>query len=160
MKAANNTVVSITFTLKDNDGEVLDSSEGEEALVYLHGHGQLVPGLEKALEGKQKGDLCNVSIPPEEGYGMRDESRVIEADMSDFDEDVELEIGTEISAEGPDGEEVPFWISDVKENTVVLDGNHPLAGETLHFSVKIEDVRQATAEELAHGHAHGPGHEH
>jgi FKBP-type peptidyl-prolyl cis-trans isomerase SlyD len=160
MKVTQDSVVSIEFTLKDNEGEILDSSEGEEALEYLHGHGQLVPGLEKALEGKQKGDECTVSIPPEQGYGMRDESRIVEADMSDFEDDIEMEIGTEITAEGPNGEEIPFWISDIKENTVVLDGNHPLAGEVLNFAVKIVDVRAATAEELAHGHVHGPGHEH
>jgi FKBP-type peptidyl-prolyl cis-trans isomerase SlyD len=159
MKIVENTVVTLEYVLKDDSGEILDSSDGEP-LEYLHGHGQLVPGLERELEGKTSGDSLNVKVPPEDAYGEHDPERVIEVERNELPEDLTPEIGMELSTEGPDGEPLTMWVTEVSDDTVILDGNHPLAGQTLHFSIEVRSVRAATEEELSHGHVHGDGHEH
>lgn len=160
MKITKDSVVSIDFRLHLGDGEAVDESEPGEPLVYLQGHEEIVPGLEKALEGKSKGDTLQVTVTPDEGYGAYDPDGLEEVSRSEFPEGLELQAGGILSATDPDGDEVDFFIKEVKGDTVLVDFNHPLAGKTLHFDVTVRDVRSATAEELEHGHAHGPGEEH
>jgi len=161
MQISADKVVYFHYTLRNDAGEVLDSSDGMDPLPYIHGHANIVPGLEKELEGLSVGDKKSVKVPPEEGYGERQEDATQEVPFDEFPEEIPREEGLQIFAESPDGQHFPLWITEVKENSVVLDANHPLAGETLHFDVEIVEVRAADEEELAHGHVHGPGgHEH
>lgn len=154
-------VVSIHYTLKNNAGDVLDSSDGGDPLGYLHGAQNIIPGLETALEGKVVGDELNVSVEPKDAYGEHDETKIQAVPKEMFEEGTELNVGQEFYAQGPNGEHITVTIREVKDNEVVVDGNHPLAGETLHFDVKIIDIREASAEEIEHGHVHGPGgHQH
>jgi FKBP-type peptidyl-prolyl cis-trans isomerase SlyD len=153
-------VVTLHYTLKNGAGEELDSSVGSEPLTYLHGNGQIVPGLEKALTGKRVGDKANVVVPPADGYGERSgkgPQRVPRAAFSGIDE---IEVGMAFDTEGDDGRSQTVWIVAVDKDAVMIDLNHPLAGETLHFDVEVLAVRKATAEELSHGHVHGPGGHH
>jgi FKBP-type peptidyl-prolyl cis-trans isomerase SlyD len=154
MQIAHDSVVTLEYTLKDASGETIDSSDGEP-LSYLHGHGELVPGLERALLGRKEGDSLQVEVAPEDAYGEHDPERIIEIARDELPDDVEPEIGLELSTDGPDGEPVTLWIVDIEEDRITLDGNHPLAGQPLHFSIKILVVRDATAEEREHGHVHG-----
>ncbi|MFP2929836.1 peptidylprolyl isomerase [Pyxidicoccus sp. 3LG] len=160
MKITKDSVVSIDFRLHLGDGKAVDESEPGDPLVYLQGHDELVPGLEKALEGKTKGDTLKVTVTPDEGYGDYDPDGLEEVPRSEFPEELELQEGGVLSATDPDGDEVDFFIKEVRGDTVLVDFNHPLAGKTLHFDVTVRDVRTATAEELEHGHAHGPGDDH
>lgn len=157
MKIGDNSVVSIDYTLTDPDGEVLDSSAEEGPLTYLHGVGEIVPGLEKALAGREKGDAFKVVIPPEDGYGPSSEQNHVRVPLADLPDDVQPEEGMEFEATGPDGEVMHFWVEGVEGEEVILSLDHPLAGVTLHFDVTVNDVREATADELEHEHAHGPG---
>ncbi|MGE5240721.1 MAG: FKBP-type peptidyl-prolyl cis-trans isomerase [Bacteroidota bacterium] len=160
MKAAPGMVVSMHYTLTDDSGDVLDSSRGGEPFSYLHGHNNIIPGLEKALEGTEAGFKSKVTVAPTEGYGEKNAEAVFEAPREHFPPDMKLEIGARVYADGPNG---PITLTVVKltETGAVLDANHPLAGKTLHFDVEITTVRSATAEELAHGHVHGEGgHQH
>lgn len=158
----NQKVVSFHYTLTNNDGEVLDTSRDEDGspMAYLHGSGQIVPGLEKAMEGKTTGDAFKATIAPEDGYGERQGDGPQSVDRSNFPPEADIQEGMMFVAEMPDGQQAPVWVVGVEGDNVLLDSNHPLAGETLHFDVEVTDVRDATAEELAHGHAHGPGGHH
>lgn len=160
MKIANDTVVSLDYRLHLGDGVVIDQSEPGDPLVYLHGHEEIVPGLERALEGKGKGDTVQAVVTPEDGYGDYDPEGVEEVAKTELPSHLTLEVGEIITGTDPDGDEVDFLIKEVKQDTVVLDFNHPMAGKTLHFDVTVLDVREPTAEEREHGHAHGPGDEH
>lgn len=160
MNIAKNKVVSIDYTLTDSENAVIDSSEGRQPLVYLHGNGNLIPGLEKELEGKSTGASFRASIPPHEAYGLRDERKMQQVPRTAFAQFPALEAGMRFRADGPQGSEVVTIIA-VEADTVTVDANHPLAGQTLHFDVTVRDVRDATEEEIAHGHVHGPGgHQH
>jgi FKBP-type peptidyl-prolyl cis-trans isomerase SlyD len=159
MNIARHSVVTIDYTLTSPEGEVLDSSQGGQPLAYLHGVGMLIPGLEKNLEGKTAGTRFDVKIPPHEGYGLRDERLVHEITRKQLPPGLEVEIGLELSARGPEGELVMTVVA-VEGDKVTLDGNHPLAGIELHFVGEIKDVRAATKDELSHGHVHGPGGHH
>ncbi len=159
MNITKDRVVSIDYTLTGNDQKVIDSSEGGEPLTYLHGHGQLVPGLERALEGKAAGEPVKVSVPPEEGYGARDAAKIGPVPRAAFAKVGEVKPGMRFQAGGSDGVGM-VTVVEVGDETITVDGNHPLAGETLHFDVTVRDVREATAEELSHGHVHGPGGHH
>jgi FKBP-type peptidyl-prolyl cis-trans isomerase SlyD len=160
MKIARGTVVAIDYTLTDDDGEVIDSSDGDEPLVYLHGEGQIVEGLERALDGRRAGDEFSVTIPPALGYGEESGQQPIRVPRSALPPEPEPEVGMDLHAESPDGEEETFWIVEVQDDHILVTADHPLAGLTLHFDVIVRDVREATAEELAHGHVHGPGGHH
>lgn len=160
MKIANKHVVGIEYTLKDTKGEVLDTNEGADPLLYIHGLGQIVAGLEKALEGKIQGDKVEVKVSAEEGYGEFDEELIQRIPREEFKDMEPLEEGMEIVVENEDGEDQIMTISDLSEKEVTLDGNHPLAGQDLHFNVSITSIRAATAEEMEHGHAHGEGGHH
>ncbi len=153
-------VVSFDYTLRLDDGEVVDSSEGREPLAYLHGRGQIVPGLERELYGMSVGEEKSVTVAAEEGYGSYDEERLQEVPLSSFPEDLELEEGMSVRMRDVNTDQLfEAYIDAIDEETVTLDFNHPLAGETLFFDVKIVDVREASGDELAHGHAHD-GNEH
>lgn len=153
-------VVTIHYTLTNENGEQLDSSVGKDPLPYLHGNGNLISGLEDELNGKQVGDKFSATIPPEKAYGVRDDSQMLQVNRSQFEGVDEIQIGMEVQTEGPQGIQL-YVVSKVLGDTIILDGNHPLAGETLNFDVEVMDIREATAEELEHGHAHGPGgHQH
>ncbi len=157
---AKNVVATIEYTLTNDDGETLDTSVGDEPLVYLHGHGNIVPGLENALEGKKIGDALKVSVPPAEGYGERDPNGLRALQRDAFPPDADIEPGIQFMAELEDDEVVPMWVIDVDNEHVHVDLNHPLAGATLHFEVKVLELRGALEVELAHGHPHGrTGHE-
>ncbi len=143
---AKDMVVSITYTLTDETGAVIDSSDRSDPLSYLHGHGQIIPGLEKALEGHRPGDSADIQIPASEGYGQRDPERIITVARDLFGFDVTE--GDYVQAEQQDGTKIPFHVVGLTDTEVTLDGNHPLAGKDLHFSVTIVDVRAATGDEL------------
>lgn len=159
MQIANNMVVSIDYTLKNDKGDTVDSSEGREPLVYLHGAGNIIPGLENALAGKTKGEQVQVRVTPAEGYGERDERMQQTVDKEMFG-DAEVQVGVQYQAATPDGDPVIITVVDMDGDQVTIDGNHPLAGEHLNFDVTVVEVREASAEELEHGHAHGPGGHH
>ena len=154
MKIAPNQVVSIDYELKNDGGDVLDTSAGQEPLTYLHGTGGLIPGLEKALEGKAADDELEVSIPPEEAYGEFNESLVQKVNKAAFEGVEKVEPGMQFQAQGNNGETQRIMVVEVAGDDVTIDANHPLAGQTLHFSVQVRDVREATEEEKEHGHAH------
>lgn len=153
-------VVTIEYTLRDDDGDVIDTSEGEEPMVYLHGVGQLVPGLEKALETRGAGDKVKVSVAPEDGYGTWDPEQVMRVPRERLPADAEPEPGMELTGSDPDGDEILLRVIEVEGGVVTLDANHPLAGRTLHFDVDVKSVRDATQDELSHGHAHDGHHHH
>jgi FKBP-type peptidyl-prolyl cis-trans isomerase SlyD len=160
MQVAPQTVVTIAYTVTDEDGEVLDAAGADDPLAYLHGSGSIVPGLEAALDGKSEGDAIHVTLEPDDAYGMHDPDLVAVASRAQFDEPEALEVGMQFEAEGDDGPEVVTVVS-IEGDDVTLDANHPLAGFTLTFDVQVIGVRAATAEELEHGHPHGEGgHEH
>ena len=159
MEIAADAVVLIHYTLKDDSGKVLDSSAGGEPLAYIQGHGNLVPGLEKALEGKRQGSLVAVTLPPADGYGARDEALVQRVPKRSLQGSGEIRKGMQFRAPTDDGMRL-FTVTAIVGDMVTLDGNHPLADQTLHFDVEVVGVRGATAEELEHGHVHGPGGHH
>jgi FKBP-type peptidyl-prolyl cis-trans isomerase SlyD len=156
---AQDRVVTIHYTLKDDHGEVLDSSAGGEPLAYIQGHGNLVSGLEKALEGKTEGAALAVSVPAAEGYGERDEALLQRVPKRSLQGSGEIKKGMQFQARTKDGMRM-FTVTAVIGDMVSLDGNHPLADQTLHFDVEVVGVREATPEELEHGHVHGAGGHH
>ncbi len=159
MQVAKNKVVMIDYTLTNARGEVLDSSKDGPPLPYLHGAGNIIPGLEAALEGKNEGDTVLASIPPEDAYGNRDEQLVQEVPRDRFEGIQNVAVGMEFQASTDAGVHVVKVVA-IDDDTVTVDANHALAGEVLNFDVKVVEVRDATEEELAHGHVHGPGGHH
>ena len=160
MQIEQNSVVTLHYTLKDNDGNVIDQSD-DGSFLYLHGAMNIIPGLENALAGKSAGDEFSVSVSPEEGYGAKDPERIQEVPKEMFDNADEIKPGVQFHAQGPDGNAVVVTVIEVKDEAVVIDGNHALAGVDLNFSVTVVDVREATEEEISHGHVHGEhGHQH
>lgn len=157
MQIADDTVVSFDYTLTDSEGEVLDSSTEGGPMVYLHGHGNIVRGLERAMLGKTAGDALKVVVQPADGYGERAGGKPIRVARKDLPADLEPEEGMGLGAQGSDGRDVTLYVVKVTKDAVMLSLDHPLAGVTLHFDVKVREVRAASAEELAHGHAHGDG---
>jgi FKBP-type peptidyl-prolyl cis-trans isomerase SlyD len=158
MQVAAHKVVTIEYTLKNDAGEVLDTSDGDEPLAYIHGMGNIVPGLEKALDGKASGDTIDVTVPPEEGYGAHDEELVMNLPVRKLP-DKNPKAGAHYRVQTPEGPRV-IAVKSVKGDYAIVDANHPLAGVTLHFHVKVVGVRDATDEERQHGHVHGAGGHH
>lgn len=158
MKASSDKVVAVHYTLTDDSGAVLDSSQNEP-LAYLHGHGNIIPGLEQALEGAQVGFKSKVTVAARDAYGEVNPKAIFEEPYASFAPDMQLTPGMQVYAESERGP-VTLTVIRLTENGVVLDANHPLAGKTLHFDVEVVDVRAATQEELSHGHVHGAGGHH
>jgi len=154
-------VVTMDYKVIDAEsGELIDSSENGQPMTYLHGAQNIVPGLENALEGKAVGDELEVTVAPEDAYGERSEEGVQQVPMEAFQDMETVEPGMTVMAETPEGP-LNLVITEVDGNTVTVDANHPMAGKSLTFSVKIADIRDASEEEMAHGHVHGPeGHHH
>lgn len=150
-------VVLFHYTLTDDEGTVLDTSrERGEPLPYLHGSGNIVPGLEAQMTGKSVGDTFKAAVAPGEGYGEHNGIEPQPVPRSEFPPEIPLQAGVQLMAQGPDGSAMPIWIADVDEQSVFIDTNHPLAGKTLNFDIEITGIREATEHEKQHGHAHGP----
>lgn len=156
MQVATNKAVSIHYTLTNQAGDVIDSSRDGDPLPYIHGTGALVPGLEKELDGKAAGDKVEVTVEPDDGYGQRTPELIQSVPKEAFAFDGEIEVGMRFEAETDHGIEL-VEVIEVDDATVTIDANHPLAGETLSFDVNVVDVRDATDEELEHGHIHTEG---
>ncbi|MBU2712666.1 FKBP-type peptidyl-prolyl cis-trans isomerase [Zooshikella harenae] len=149
-----NTVVSFQYTLTNAEGDVLDRSEQDAPMTYLHGAGNIIPGLESALVGKTAGDQLKVTVAPEEGYGEKHPDLIQTVSRELFEGVEDIQSGMQFQAQSPDGQVQVIRVVDVAGDEVTIDANHPLAGETLHFEVEITQVREAADEELEHGHAH------
>lgn len=154
-------VVTIHYELKNSEGDVLDSSKGQDPLVYLHGAGNIIVGLEEQLIGKKVGDVIEAIVSPEKGYGLPVDALIQTVPREAFGDEIEkVEVGMRFQAETEQGP-VPVVVTAMDEKTVTVDGNHPLAGQELHFTVSVSEIREASKEEIDHGHVHGPGgHQH
>ncbi len=159
MEIANQKVVTLRYRLTDNDGEVIDESTDAEPLAYIHGAGGIIPGLEAALQGKKAGDSMKVTVSPGQAFGERDESLLRAVPRGAFEGVNDLQVGMQFQTDAGQGMEV-VTVINIDGDQVTIDGNHPLAGVTLNFDVTVLGVRDATGEELAHGHVHGPGGHH
>ncbi|HIG52626.1 MAG TPA: peptidylprolyl isomerase [Candidatus Latescibacteria bacterium] len=161
MQISEQKVVTMNYEVVDSQGQLIDRSEEGGPLAYIHGTGQLIPGLETALEGRGKGDKVAVDVAPEQGYGKRDEEGVQTVTRNQFDDSVEIKVDMQFEAQDDDEGHQIVTVVAVDGENITLDTNHPLAGKALHFEVEILEVRDASAEELSHGHVHGPGgHDH
>ncbi|MES9904573.1 MAG: peptidylprolyl isomerase [Sedimenticola sp.] len=155
-----NKVVSLAYTLTDEQGTVIDQST-DGSFEYLHGAGNIIPGLENGLLGKKVGDKLNVEVAPEEGYGERNEEMIQSVGRDMFNPEDEINPGMQFQAQSPEGQMMVVTVMDVNEESITIDGNHPLAGVNLNFEVEILALRDAVEEEIQHGHIHGPeGHDH
>jgi FKBP-type peptidyl-prolyl cis-trans isomerase SlyD len=155
MQITKDKVASIHYTLRDGDGNILDTSSGREPLTYLQGSGNLIPGMEEGLEGKAVGDKFKLKVAPDKGYGVKDTNLVQKVPRSAFG-DQKIEKGMQFQTS--QGQVVT--VTETGLESITVDGNHPLAGMELHFDVEVTEVRTATAEEISHGHVHGPGGHH
>ena len=160
MKVGKDKVVLMHYTLKNDAGDVIDSSDGADPLPFLQGHGNIIPGLESALEGSKVGDKLDVSIKPEEGYGERMKDAIQEIPSSALKGVDDVKVGMQLQSQDQDGNAFLVNVTKIEDDKITVDANHPLAGQTLHFSVSIESVRKAEAEELSHGHVHADGQHH
>lgn len=153
-------IVVMNYTLTTDDGEVLDQSD-DGSFAYLHGAQNIIQGLENALLGKKAGDSLKVKVAPEDGYGERNEEMIQVVGKEMFESDTEMEVGMQFNAEGPEGQPVMITVAAIDGDDITIDGNHPLAGVNLNFDVSVVEVKDASEEEIAHGHVHGPdGHHH
>jgi len=156
MQITKHKAVTVEYTLTDDAGQVLDSSRNRASLTYIQGVGNMINGFETALEGKQDGDKFSFDVAPADGYGERDEALVFAVPRDRFQETPDLEVGMRFQVQTPDGAMI-MAVDRIEENSVVLDGNHPLAGNRLHFDVEVVGVREATDHELTEAHNHGQG---
>jgi FKBP-type peptidyl-prolyl cis-trans isomerase SlyD len=159
MSIAKDKVVSIDYTLTGETGQVIDTSQGKQPLAYLHGAGNIIPGLEDALEGKNQGDTVKVTIQPEQAYGKKDDRLVQQVPRTAFQGVQQIAPGMQFQANTPQGPRI-ITVVAVADEQITIDANHPLAGQTLNFDVNIVAIRDATDEEKTHGHAHGAGGHH
>jgi FKBP-type peptidyl-prolyl cis-trans isomerase SlyD len=158
-KVSDGKAVHIDYTLKDDNGTVLDTTEEREPLAYLHGADNIIPGLEDALKDKEEGDTVSVTIAPEDAYGQRNDELILNVDPSDFPDVSQLQLGTRVQLQTNSGVRLAT-VTGITDEAVTLDLNHPLAGKTLHFDVEVTDVKEASEEEVEHGHLHTEGHQH
>lgn len=159
MKAAHGRVVSLHYTLTDDFGVLLDSSRGQGSFSYLHGYGNIIPGLERGLEGCVAGFSSAIHVAPADGYGEYNPQAVFEVPREQFPPSEDIQVGMQVQGEGQHGV-MSFTVVGVNDQAVTLDANHPMAGKTLHFEVEVLEVRDATEQELAHAHVHTHGHDH
>ncbi len=160
MQIENQKVVTLHYKLTDDSGTVIDQSD-DGSFAYLHGAANIIPGLENALAGKSAGDKFDVTIEPEQAYGERNEAMLQEVPREMFENSADIQVGSQFHAQGPNEQTIVVTVKEVTDDKVVVDGNHPLAGMSLNFDVEVIDVRDATSEEIEHGHVHGPGgHQH
>lgn len=159
MKATHGRVVSLHYTLTDDLGVQLDSSRGQEPFVYLHGFGNIIRGLEQALEGREVGFSSSIRVAAADGYGDYNPQAVFEVPRAQFPPNENLRVGMQVQGEGEHGV-LNFTVVGLSDQAVMLDANHPMAGKNLNFAVDVLEVRDATAQELAHGHVHAHGHDH
>jgi len=159
MQISANKVVTLDYTLKDNDDQIIDESKNGE-FAYLHGASNIIPGLENALLDKKMGDSLSVSIEPKDGYGEREPSMLQVVALEMFDDPDQVSVGQQFHAQSDDGHDIMITVAKVEDGQVTIDGNHPLAGVHLNFDVTVIDVRDATEQELEHGHVHAHGHDH
>lgn len=152
MTVTKDSVVSIHYTLKDNDGNILDSSSGRDPLNYIHGRGNLIPGMEEGIEGKSNGDQFELKVAPDKGYGVRNDKLIQKVPLKSFGEQ-KVDAGMQFNTQN--GQVVT--VIEVDKESATVDANHPLAGVDLNFSVEVVSIRKATQEEIDHGHVHGPG---
>jgi len=156
-----NKVISFNYTLKDDQGAVIESTTNKQPLTFISGQNQIIPKLEEALNGMLIGGKKNVKVEAAEAYGEYDEKAIQNVKKEQFPAEAKLEVGMRYVANSPDGKQMPFLITEVKEEDIKVDFNHPLAGKNLEFDVELLDIRDATPEEISHGHVHGPdGHHH
>jgi FKBP-type peptidyl-prolyl cis-trans isomerase SlyD len=160
MSITQDQVVSIHYILRDDSGEILDRSADGEPLAYLHGHGNLIAGLERELAGKNRGDKLRVTISPADGYGEYDPALVRRVPRRALKGIPDVRVGMRLQTQGSQGGARAVTVTQITGDLVTLDGNHPLAGKKLDFEVEVADVRAATAQELSHGHVHGAGGHH
>lgn len=151
----NDQVVIVNYTLKNDNGEVMESSDQAGPIAYLHGHNNIVPGLEKALEGRSAGDTFSVSLPPADAYGEHNGMEPQSVHRRELPKNFTPRAGASFAMRNSAGEAVPLFVVSVKGSRVQVDTNHPLAGKTLHFDIEVAGIRPPTGDELKHGHAHG-----
>lgn len=159
MQISSNKVVSFSYKLTDSDGELIDETPKGESFPYLHGHQNIVPGLEKQLEGLKKGDAITAKVLAGEAYGEFDEELIFQVPRSNFPKELTIVEGMEFDSDGPEGP-MTVVVTNVDKDLITVNANHPLAGVDLTFDIKITDVREATPQEIAHGHVHQGGHDH
>ena len=161
MTIAENSVVTMHYKLKNISGEIIDSSSEQEPLVYMHGSGNIIVGLEEQLVGKKAGDTISTQVSPEKGYGVPVEALIQKVPTAAFGDEISnIEVGMRFQADTEQGP-VPVVVTSIENDIVTVDGNHPLAGQELFFDISIVEVRDASSEEIDHGHVHGPGgHQH
>lgn len=159
MIAAQNSVVLMDYTVKDDEGNIIDTSSGHEPLAFIVGLGNIIPGLEREFIGKKKGDAFTVKVKPEDGYGDKDDALVEVVPRAQFAGVKNLAVGMQLQAQ-TDDDTMVVTVVKLTDSEVTVDANHPLAGKTLNFDVKVVDVRAPTAEEISHGHVHGAGGHH
>jgi FKBP-type peptidyl-prolyl cis-trans isomerase SlyD len=157
MKIENKRAVAIGYKLTIDDGILVDMSEPGQPLWYLHGFGNIIPGLESALEGLEVGDKKTVVVPPDQGYGEYEQTRVHQVPKTQFDASTKFNVGDRVTANAPDGRQMEARVKAISAKEITLDFNHELAGKTLTFEVEVTEVRKAEKAELDHGHIHGPG---
>lgn len=160
MTIENGKVVGLAYTLKNHNGIELDRADLSQPFYYLHGAGQMIPGLETEITGLAQGAKKSVTVAPADGYGEYEEALKMKVPRSNFPADAELAEGLQFAAQLSNGQQTVFTVTAIHNDAVEVDGNHPLAGQTLYFDIEVLEIRDATAEETAHGHAHGPGGHH
>jgi FKBP-type peptidyl-prolyl cis-trans isomerase SlyD len=158
-KVSADKVVSFSYTLRDNEGNTLEKTEGGEPMQYLHGYQNIIPGLESEMEGMDVGDTKKVTVKPAEGYGEFDQNLVFKVPRANFPQGIEITPGMEFQTQTEQGPLV-IRVEEITDEHVMVNANHPMAGQTLHFDIKIEGVRDATSQEKTHGHVHHGGHDH
>jgi len=159
MKVEDKKVVSVSYTLKNNEGTILDQSKESDPLAYIHGTGSMIAGFEKALDDKEIGAKVQTTIKPEDAYGVRDEKLVQQVPKTNFENGDKMKIGDQFQAK--DGDKVQIaTVTAIENENITVDMNHPLANETLHFDIEVVDIREVTEDELTHGHVHGAGGHH
>ncbi len=154
MQIEKDRIVSIGYKLTDDNGKLIEQSSEGKGLNYLHGSGNIIPGLERELEGRKQGEELSVTIPPDQAYGQRNDELVQQVPRSAFDSLDKLDIGMRVQAQDSNGRVITLKVVDIQNDQVTVDGNHPLAGQNLHFDIRVLDVREATSEEIDHGHPH------